>query len=95
MPQSKLIIPFLSPLNPLASPPNTSPQGWNLEHSYAQLPDILHERWKLTPVAAPRLVLFNRPLATDLGLAADALHQDAHAALFAGLIDRDAFEMLD
>ena len=75
---------FSFPLNPLASTPNTSPQGWNLEHSYARLPDILHERWKLTPVPTPRLVLFNRPLATDLGLAADALHQDVHATLFAG-----------
>lgn len=63
---------------------STSHHGWNLDHSYSRLPDILWERWRLTPVAAPELVLFNRSLGIELGLEADALEQEQNAALFAG-----------
>lgn len=70
-------------------PPDSAPSpplahGWNLFHSYAQLPALLHERWQLTPVAAPRLLLFNQPLATSLGLDPDTLSQPEQAPLFAG-----------
>jgi uncharacterized protein YdiU (UPF0061 family) len=68
-------------LNPTTSP---SPHGWNLDHSYAQLPTLLHERWKLIPVSAPRLVLFNHPLARTLGLNPETLDHPDHAPLFAG-----------
>jgi uncharacterized protein YdiU (UPF0061 family) len=84
MAQTKLSISFFTALNPPASSPTASPNGWNLDHSYARLPEILHERWKLTPVTAPRLVIFNRPLAIALGLDAEALDHVDHAALFAG-----------
>jgi uncharacterized protein YdiU (UPF0061 family) len=45
---------------------------------------MLHERWTLNPVPAPRLVIFNRPLALSLGLHPDTLDQDEYAPLFAG-----------
>lgn len=64
--------------------PAASAFGWRLDHSYAQLPSLLHERWKLTPVQAPRGVLFHSELARELGLDAEALAEPEHAAVFAG-----------
>ena len=64
--------------------PLSGPGGWRLEHSYAQLPAVLHRPATPTPVAAPRLVVLNRPLATMLGLDADALAGDEGTAIFAG-----------
>ncbi len=58
--------------------------GWRLEHTYARLPEAFHARVAPTPVAAPRLVVFNRPLAADLGLDADALAGVDGAEIFAG-----------
>jgi serine/tyrosine/threonine adenylyltransferase len=58
--------------------------GWRLEHTYAELPELFHSRVAPTPVAAPRLVAFNRPLAAWLGLDADALDGPEGAAIFAG-----------
>lgn len=58
--------------------------GWRLEHSYAQLPQVLHAAIAPTPVRAPRLVVLNRRLAESLGLAADALAGAEGASLFAG-----------
>jgi len=62
----------------------TPGQGWNFDNSYARLPETLHVRRKPVPVPAPRLVLFNRPLAETLGLDAEALASAAGAAIFAG-----------
>ncbi len=69
-----------------SSPPTPlfAPGGWRLEHSYAQLPPVLHRPATPTPVAAPRLVMFNHPLAISLGLDADALAGETGAAIFAG-----------
>jgi uncharacterized protein YdiU (UPF0061 family) len=59
--------------------------GWNLEHSYSQLPAFFHTAVDPTLVRAPRLVIFNRALAADLGLDADALTGGENAAdIFAG-----------
>lgn len=58
--------------------------GWRLDHSYAQLPAVLHAAVAPTPVRAPRLVVFNAPLAAALGLDAAALSGDEGAAIFAG-----------
>lgn len=58
--------------------------GWHLEHSYAQLPALFHVAVAPTPVAGPRLVVLNRPLAESLGLAADTLKEDDAAAVFGG-----------
>jgi uncharacterized protein YdiU (UPF0061 family) len=51
--------------------------GWNLDHSYARLPERFYARVNPTPVRAPRLVALNEPLAAALGLRADALRRRA------------------
>ena len=61
-----------------------APGGWRLEHTYAQLPAILHTAVAPTPVRAPRLVVLNRPLAVSLGLEPAALDGDAGVAMLAG-----------
>lgn len=55
--------------------------GWNLDHSYARLPQALFARIEPTPVREPKMVVLNRPLAEFLGLDADALNDPA---VFAG-----------
>lgn len=42
--------------------------NWNLDHSYTQLPSTLYTDVLPTPVKTPTLVLFNAPLAHELGL---------------------------
>jgi uncharacterized protein YdiU (UPF0061 family) len=58
--------------------------GWRLEHTYAALPALFHSQAAPTRVAAPRLVAFNGPLASSLGLDAEALAGPEGAAIFAG-----------
>jgi uncharacterized protein YdiU (UPF0061 family) len=58
--------------------------GWRLEHTYADLPALFHAPASPTPVREPRLVAFNRPLAVELGLDADALDGPAGASIFGG-----------
>ncbi len=66
-------------------PAKTTPnQGWNFDNSYARLPESLHVRANPVPVRAPKLVLFNRPLAEALGLDAQAMDGEAGVAVFAG-----------
>ncbi|MBM3822556.1 MAG: YdiU family protein [Verrucomicrobia bacterium] len=59
-----------------------SDAGWRIENSYATLPPLLHQRWRLSPVTEPKLVLFNTRLAESLGLDPDTLR--GTDALFAG-----------
>ncbi|KAB2951963.1 YdiU family protein [Heliorestis acidaminivorans] len=59
-------------------------QGWNLDNSYARLPDKLYSLLKPTPVEAPKLICFNQPLATALGLEAEKLQSNDGLAIFAG-----------
>jgi serine/tyrosine/threonine adenylyltransferase len=66
----------------LPSPPVSS--GWRWEHTYAELPRLLHERWQLDPVPKPGLILFNRALAASFGLDAKALDSASGAAIFSG-----------
>jgi uncharacterized protein YdiU (UPF0061 family) len=58
--------------------------GWRLEHTYADLPPLFHSNAVPTTVREPRLVAFNRPLATMLGLNPKALEAADGAAIFAG-----------
>ncbi|QRI64336.1 YdiU family protein [Shinella sp. PSBB067] len=53
------------------------------DNSYARLPDAFFAPVDPTPVEAPRLIRFNRPLAEELGLDADALERHG-AAYFSG-----------
>jgi uncharacterized protein YdiU (UPF0061 family) len=58
--------------------------GWNLEHTYAELPQLFYAPAAPTAVREPRLVAFNRPLATILGLEPETLDRPEGAAVFAG-----------
>jgi serine/tyrosine/threonine adenylyltransferase len=58
--------------------------GWRLEHTYAELPPELWADAAPTAVRAPRIVAFNRRLATALGLEAEALEGPDGAAIFGG-----------
>ena len=53
------------------------------EHSYSALPARFYSAVEPTPVADPKLVIFNRELATELGLDVDAVEREA-AAVFSG-----------
>jgi uncharacterized protein YdiU (UPF0061 family) len=66
--------------------PNTDPttaEGWRFDNSYARLTQSLHSRVHPVPVAAPKLVILNEKLASDLGLHAEALREFG-AELFGG-----------
>ncbi len=52
--------------------------GWNLENSYATLPETFFTKQLPTPVSSPELRVFNHSLAASLGLKED------RAAVFAG-----------
>ncbi|MEL6168189.1 MAG: YdiU family protein [Pseudomonadota bacterium] len=54
------------------------------ENTYADLPDRFYARQAPVPVAAPRLIRLNRPLAQELGLSADALETSEGVAVLAG-----------
>lgn len=58
--------------------------GWRLEAHYADLPPALFARLAPTPVADPRIILFNAPLARRLGLDPVRLATPAGAAVLAG-----------
>ncbi|WP_336789859.1 protein adenylyltransferase SelO [Paenibacillus sp. MMO-177] len=58
--------------------------GWNLENSYADLPDLLYTKQNPVPVRAPGLIKLNEPLAAELGLHADALRGSEGIQVFAG-----------
>lgn len=55
-----------------------------IRQGYATLPSHFYVRTQPTPVAAPRLIALNRPLAADLGLDADWLAGPQGLAMLAG-----------
>src|SRR3954467_3224019 len=57
--------------------------GWGLQQKYTQPPPLFSADVRPTPVAAPRLVVFNTALAADLGLAAEQLNTPEGARIFA------------
>ncbi len=54
---------------------------FDFERTYATDVPELNESWSASPVADPRLLVFNDDLAGDLGLAARALRRDALTVL--------------
>ncbi|WGD48953.1 YdiU family protein [Bradyrhizobium sp. CB1650] len=54
------------------------------QNSYSALPDTFFARVAPTPVAAPRLIKLNRPLAVQLGLDPDVLETPEGAEILAG-----------
>lgn len=58
--------------------------GWNLDNSYAQLPNTFFTSFKPTSVRSPNLIVLNKPLATSLGLNVQSLESDEGVEVFAG-----------
>lgn len=58
--------------------------GWNLDNSYAHLPELLFSRQKPTPVQSPKLIILNHSLAAALGLDPDALQSEHEVAMLSG-----------
>ncbi|MGB8957112.1 MAG: YdiU family protein [Tumebacillaceae bacterium] len=58
--------------------------GWNLDNSYASLPNTFFSRHMPPPVSSPELIILNQPLATSLGLNVQALQSEDGVAVFAG-----------
>ncbi|UII56433.1 YdiU family protein [Cytobacillus spongiae] len=56
--------------------------GWNLDHTYTQLPKMFFDLQQPVPVNAPEIVVLNDRLAASLGLDAEALKEDVK--VFAG-----------
>lgn len=58
--------------------------GWNLDNSYAKLPNIFYTRQNPTPVSSPKLVVVNDKLAKSLGLNINYLRSEDARDVFAG-----------
>ncbi|WP_257347649.1 protein adenylyltransferase SelO [Pseudalkalibacillus decolorationis] len=58
--------------------------GWNLDNSYARLPESLYSSAKPTPVNSPELVILNNQLAASLGLIVQQLQSENGVEVFAG-----------
>ncbi|MHA0856946.1 protein adenylyltransferase SelO [Paenibacillus sp. CMAA1364] len=58
--------------------------GWNLEHTYARLPQLFYKPVSLSRVSSPQLVVLNESLATELGLSIEALQHESNIAILAG-----------
>ncbi|MCJ7843004.1 YdiU family protein [Lederbergia sp. NSJ-179] len=58
--------------------------GWNLDNSYARLPESFFSPINPTSVRSPKLIILNDQLATSLGLNIQALRTEEGVAVFAG-----------
>jgi serine/tyrosine/threonine adenylyltransferase len=58
--------------------------GWNIDNSYAHLPELLFTRTDPTPVRSPKVISFNKLLAASLGLNIQELESEDGVAVFAG-----------
>ncbi|MEJ8546254.1 protein adenylyltransferase SelO [Brevibacillus borstelensis] len=58
--------------------------GWNLDNSYARLPDFFYASLTPTPVRSPKLIILNESLATELGLNVQELRSEDGVEVFAG-----------
>jgi len=63
---------------------NSAAAGFVFDNTYARELEGSYVTWKAAPVSRPRLVKFNRELAEELGLDADALDSEEGASIFAG-----------
>jgi uncharacterized protein YdiU (UPF0061 family) len=62
----------------------TSETGWNLDNSYARLPETFFSTFRPTPVPSPELIIFNEALATSLGFDSKELKSEEVVAVFGG-----------
>lgn len=58
--------------------------GWNLDNSYAHLPQFMFTRQGPTSVQSPQLIIINTPLASALGLNVEELKNKEGVEVFAG-----------
>ncbi|MBT9175842.1 MAG: hypothetical protein DDT20_00142 [Firmicutes bacterium] len=58
--------------------------GWNLEHSYKELPQLFFSHQYPTPVRSPETVILNEPVGLHLGLNIEALRGPDGAAELVG-----------
>src|SRR5215510_8451263 len=63
---------------------NSAATGFAFDNTYARELEGFYVPWKATQVAQPTLIKFNRELADELGLDADALDSEEGARIFAG-----------
>lgn len=62
----------------------TNETGWNLDSSYARLPEKFFTSTNPTPVSSPELIILNESLADSLGLEVKSLQSEDGVAVFAG-----------
>ncbi|MGZ9819609.1 protein adenylyltransferase SelO [Peribacillus simplex] len=62
----------------------TNETGWNLDNSYARLPEKFFTNTNPTPVRSPELVILNESLAGTLGLDVKSLQSEDGVEVFAG-----------
>ncbi|MDM5210857.1 YdiU family protein [Peribacillus sp. NJ4] len=62
----------------------TNETGWNLDNSYARLPEKFFTSTNPTPVRSPELIILNDRVAASLGLDVQKLQSDDGVAVFAG-----------
>ena len=58
--------------------------GWNLDNSYAHLPQLFFTSLNPTPVSSPKLIILNHSLATSLGFRVEALRSTYGVGVLAG-----------
>lgn len=58
--------------------------GWNMDTSYARLPNSFFTQLHLNPVSSPKLIIFNHKLAASLGLNAEIMQSEQGVEVFAG-----------
>lgn len=58
--------------------------GWNFDNSYARLSDTFYASIGLHPVSDPKIVIFNEPLAKELGLDSNELQSKEGVEILAG-----------
>lgn len=58
--------------------------GWNLENSYAQMPEFFYSKINLSRVSSPKLVVLNNELAKYLGLDINELISDQGLSYLSG-----------
>lgn len=58
--------------------------GWNLDNSYARLPQSFYTLLESSPVPSPEIIVFNHKLADLLGLDCASLDSKEGAAIFGG-----------
>ena len=68
--------------------------GFNFDNTYIHLPKAFYTELSPVPVRKPEIVIFNAPLATDMGLDFSGISADIKAALFSGNIMPEGSEPL-